>query len=37
MVNGENAGYLHVLLFLTILSKVIFVKIVKCWDCMVKG
>ena len=34
---GENAGYQHFLLFPTMFSKGLFVKVVKSRDCVVKS
>ena len=35
--NGENAGYLHVLLFLLCFQKDFYLGVVKSQNCVVKG
>ena len=34
---GENAGYQHFLLFPQCLSRAIFIRVVKSWDCVVNA
>ena len=34
---GENAGYQHVLLFAQCFQKAFYLRVVKCWDCVIKA